>query len=163
AGSVGILLLTQDGGLKWRRVATNALPGLERVRFLDPRIGFVVGDGTDQYPSGVFTTSDAGRTWKPLPGPRTASWRTADFRDAQTGVLAGAWSRLMVFRQGALIGADVDTLGGRAVRSVQVVGNFAVAVGQGGLVLLSRDSGGVRWSYADLGLPTEVSACLDLH
>ncbi len=163
AGSVGLLLLTQDGGLKWRRVGTNALPGLERIRFLDPRNGFVAGDGTDQYPSGVFTTNDAGRTWKPLPGPHTPSWRTADFRDAQTGVLAGAWSRLAAFRQGALVAADVDTLGGRTVRGLQIVGNFAVAVGQGGLVLLSRDSAGVRWSYADLGLSTEVSACVDFH
>ena len=41
-----------------------------------------------------------------------------DRRDAQTGVLAGAWSRLAAFRQGALIAADVDTLGGRTVRGV---------------------------------------------
>jgi photosystem II stability/assembly factor-like uncharacterized protein len=162
-GSVGVLLFTQDGGLKWRRVATNALPGLQRIRFLDPKIGFVVGDGTEHYPSGLFTTADAGRTWEPVRGPRTASWMAADFRDAQTGVLAGAWSRLAAFRQGALVAADVDTLGGRTVRGLQMVGNFAVAVGQGGLVLLSRDSAGVRWGYADLGLPSEVSACLDFH
>jgi photosystem II stability/assembly factor-like uncharacterized protein len=163
AGSVGVLLFTRDGGLKWSRAATNALPGLHRVRFLDAKTGFVVGDGSDQYPTGVFQTADAGRTWKPVAGPRSPAWLAADFLDARTGALAGAWSRLAAFRQGVLGAADVDTLGGRTVRGLQLVDRFAVAVGQGGLVLLSADSAGARWSYADLRLPPEVSACWDFH
>src|SRR5947209_18960956 len=51
-GSVGVLLFTQDGGLRWRRAGLNTLPGLNRVRFLDNQRGFLVGDGTDQFPTG---------------------------------------------------------------------------------------------------------------
>jgi photosystem II stability/assembly factor-like uncharacterized protein len=162
-GSVGVLLFTLDGGLKWRRMAANALPGLNCVRFVDSQTGFALGDGTDQFATGIFRTADSGRTWQPVPGPRFPAWLAADFQDGRTGAMAGAWSRLGMLRQGNLGMADVDSLGGRAVRGLQVVGKRAVAVGQGGLVLLSKDSAGARWGYADLRLPTEVRACWDLH
>jgi photosystem II stability/assembly factor-like uncharacterized protein/tetratricopeptide (TPR) repeat protein len=162
-GSTGVLLFTRDGGLKWQRVGSNYFPGLERVQLLNNRLGFAVGDGSEQFPTGVFRTSDSGRTWHALPGPRCPGWLAADFQDDQTGALVGSWSRLAVLRNGALAAADVDVLAGRAVRAVQVIDRRAVAVGQGGLVFLSRDSAGARWGYADLHLPTEVRACMDFH
>jgi photosystem II stability/assembly factor-like uncharacterized protein len=163
AGSTGILLFTQDGGLKWRRAARYTLPGLNQARFLDDKIGYVVGDGTEQFPTGVFVTNDSGRSWQPVPGPRCPGWLAVDFRDGQTGALAGAWSRLASFRQGNLAAADVDILGGRNLRGLKLVGDRAVAVGQGGLVLLS-DTAGARWGYAEgLVLPPEVRAGWDFH
>src|SRR5262249_49441380 len=81
-GSVGVLLVTRDGGLQWHRVGTHALPGLNCVRFVDGKTGFAVGDGTDQFPTGIFRTVDGGRTWQPMPGPRSAAWLTADFQDS---------------------------------------------------------------------------------
>ena len=59
--------------------APTPCPGLNHVRFLDNKTGFVVGDGTDQFPTGVFITADSGRTWKPVPGPRCPGWLAADF------------------------------------------------------------------------------------
>jgi photosystem II stability/assembly factor-like uncharacterized protein len=163
AGSIGVILFTQDGGLKWRRAGENTLPGLNHVHFIDNKTGFVVGDGTEQFSTGVFTTSDNGRTWKPVAGARGPGWLAADFQDAETGVLAGPWGQLATLRKGALAPADVDTLGGRSLRGLQVVGKCAIAVGQGGLVLVSADSAGSRWGYADLALPTEVRAAWDFH
>src|SRR5438552_6305714 len=132
-GSAGVLLFTRDGGLKWQRIGTNFFPGLQRVQFIDNQVGFVVGEGTEESSTGIFRTSDSGRTWQALPGPRFPAWLAADFKDAQTGALVGSWSRLAVLRNGTLAAADVDDLGGRAVHAIQVVGNRAVAVGQGGL------------------------------
>jgi photosystem II stability/assembly factor-like uncharacterized protein len=163
-GSVGVLLFTRDGGLNWQRANMNTLPGLNRVHFLNGDAGFAVGDGSEQFPSGIFRTTDGGRTWRPLPGPRTTTWLAAGFQDAQTGTLAGAWSRLGVLRQDLVHKADMeDTLGGRAIRDLQLVGSRAVAVGQGGLILLSKNSGGDRWRYAAHRLPTEVIAAWDFH
>src|SRR5439155_25820295 len=34
-GSSGVLLYTKDGGVSWQRVLLNALPGLNRVLFVD--------------------------------------------------------------------------------------------------------------------------------
>src|SRR5262245_6054279 len=162
-GSAGVLLFTSDSGLTWKRVTLNALPGLNRVRFLDAKVGFAAGDGTDQYPSGLFQTTDGGRTWHPVAGPRCPSWLAADFYDEKTGALAGAWNRLAMLMQGKVVMADVDTLGGRSLTGVQVVGKRGVAVGQGALVLLSEDTGGSSWGVPDLGLPAELRADWDFH
>jgi photosystem II stability/assembly factor-like uncharacterized protein/tetratricopeptide (TPR) repeat protein len=160
-GSAGVLLFTRDGGLKWQRAATNAMPGLSCVRFVDHKNGFAVGDSSDQFPTGIFRTNDSGRTWQPVSGPRFPAWLSADFQDERTGALAGAWSSLGLLRQGSLVKADVDPLGGRAACGVRVAGKGALAVGQGGLVLLNKD--GTDWAYADLKLATEVRSCWDFH
>jgi photosystem II stability/assembly factor-like uncharacterized protein len=162
-GSTGLILLTRDGGVTWERVSQNTLPGLERIQFVDARNGFVVGDGSEEYPTGIFRTNDGGAHWTPLPGPRRPLWLAADFTDSQNGALVGAWGLLAVLRHDSLVAAEMDTLGGRTVRSIKVVGERAVAVGDGGLVLLSKDSAGARYRYANLKLPAEVRACLDFR
>src|SRR5438445_10824879 len=63
-GSAGVLLFTRDGGLKWQRVGSNYFPGLQRVQFLNNRLGFAVGDGSEQFPTGIFRTTDSGRSWQ---------------------------------------------------------------------------------------------------
>lgn len=162
AGSAGVILFTRDGGLKWKRAALNTFPGLNQVRFVDAMNGFVAGDGTEQYPSGLFVTGDGGSSWKPVNGPRTPTWLAAAFRDAHTGALAGGWDHLAAFRGDSLRPADVDLLGGRALGGIYLSGNRAVAVGQGGLILVS-DNAGARWGPADLRLPTSIRACWDFH
>jgi photosystem II stability/assembly factor-like uncharacterized protein len=162
-GSVGVLLYTRDGGMKWQRLLANALPGLNVLRFADADHAFVLGDGADQYPSGVFKSADGGRTWMPVPGPRAATWLAGDFQDGQTGALAGAWNRLSILRDGTFGRADLDPLlGGRSFQGLQIRGGRAIAVGQGGLVLTSR-SAGATWGFADLKQSPEVLASWDFH
>jgi photosystem II stability/assembly factor-like uncharacterized protein/tetratricopeptide (TPR) repeat protein len=148
-GSLGVVLFTEDGGLHWRTQSESRLPGVNCVRFLDARTGYAAGDGTDQFPAGVFRTGDGGRTWKPLTGPRSASWYALDLSDAGDGVLAGAWGQLATFRGEGVAPADIDPLGARNLRAVRMEGKRAIAVGQGGLVLQSADSGGRRWGYVN--------------
>ncbi len=165
-GSVGVLLYTRDGGIKWQRVTLNALPGLNQVRFLDDgKTGFLAGDCTDQYPSGLFVTHDAGRSWQPATGRRGTSWLAADFSDAQTGALGGAWDSVAMLRRDAVVFADDDRLRGqgRAVRGVRLDGKLGVAVGQGALVLINDDVAQHDWALADLGLPADVRAGWDFH
>jgi len=163
-GSVGVLLYTRDGGVKWQHVTLNALPGLNQVRFLDDgKTGFIVGDCTDQYPSGVFMTTDAGRNWQPVAGKRGTTWLAADFSDAQTGALGGAWDRLAFFHRDAIAAVDQDTLGGRALRGLQFGGKLGVVVGQGAFVQISTDAERMKWGVADLKLPAEVRAGWDFH
>src|SRR5262249_44516743 len=138
-------------------------PGLNRVQFLDGKTGYAAGDGTEQYPSGLFQTVDGGQTWQMVPGPTCPTWLAAEFSSPGTGVLAGAWGRLSVLRKETIVAADVDPLGARAVLGLQVMGNRAIAVGQRGLVLHSNDSAGSRWGYADLKLPAAISAAWDFR
>src|SRR5215211_3735347 len=163
-GSSGVVLATSDGGLQWKVVSTNSVPGLNLVKFFGERIGIAAGDGSEAFPSGLFTTLDGGRTWKPVPGTRNPTWLCGDFTDPETGVLAGAWNRLAPIRDGSLgVPVDVDSLGGRNVTALKVNGERAVAVGQGGLVMVSQDTSGVRWGFPDLKLPLEVRAAIDFH
>ncbi len=159
AGGVGVLLRTTDGGLSWEEVGVNALPGLHFVRFFDEQSGLVAGDGSDAFPTGIFTTADGGKTWRPVSGPRAASWRGGDFSDASTGVLVGAWGRVGTVRGGAYADADLDPLGGRTIHAVKACGPRAVAAGDGGAVLTSGD-GGNTWAVADLPLaPAALANC----
>src|SRR5437879_4396681 len=89
-GSVGVMLKTTDGGLKWEEIGVNVLPGLHVVRFVDDKTGFVCGDGSDAFPSGMFSTTDGGRTCRPVPGGRGPGWGAAGFiPDGMAGHLAG--------------------------------------------------------------------------
>ena len=125
------------------------------VRFADDKTGYLLGDGSDQYPSGLFVTADGGRNWQPVPGPRVPSWLAGDFSDGKGGALAGAWNRLGTIRNGKAFTVDMDSLGGRNLCGVQLHGKTGVAVGQGGLVL-TTDAAGSSWNYAELGLPKNV-------
>src|SRR5947209_2719785 len=160
-GSVGVILTTCDGGMHWSRAAGGSLPGLNCVRFFDENTGLVAGDGTDLFPSGLFATRDGGRSWHPAPGPRCPSWLACDFRDPQTVVLAGAWGRVAAISDGMLAPADEDRLGNRGVRAIRLEGRTGVAAGQNGLILISQDSGGARWGFAELGLSRDTAGDCD--
>jgi photosystem II stability/assembly factor-like uncharacterized protein len=148
-GSLGVVLFTDDGGLHWRTQNESRLPGVNCVRFLDQRTGYAAGDGTDQFPAGVFKTGDGGRTWKPLAGPRATSWYALDLGNAGDGILAGAWGQLATLHEDSVAPADIDPLGARNLRAVRVEGTHAIAAGQGGLVLDSADSAGRRWGFVN--------------
>lgn len=161
SGSSGIILITRDGGEKWQRLAAGTLPGLASVKFFDNGTGVVAGESSHGMPAGVFRTSDGGISWQQHGGPRCPGWCAADFSDADNGAVAGAWSRLAIVRNGLFRAADVDSLAGRSVRGLRLSGKMAVAVGDGGLVLISKDSAGARYGFAELGLTPEVLASLD--
>ena len=158
--SLGVMLKTSDGGLKWEEIGTNVLPGLHCVRFINEKSGFVCGDGSDAFPSGMFSTSDGGRMWKPVPGPRVPGWRAADFSaNGMHGILAGAWSKLGTLTANGFKEAELDPLSGRTVHGVKLGQTTSFAVGDGGLVMTSPD-GGNKWGFVNLGLsPATLANC----
>jgi photosystem II stability/assembly factor-like uncharacterized protein len=160
--SAGVVLYTRDGGVAWRRLMVHSLPALYLVRFVDNKTGYLAGDGSEQFPAGLFATTDGGKSWAPVPGPRAPSWRAGYF-NREGGALAGAWNRLATVRRAQVYAVDQDTLGGRNLCGLQLRGDGGVAVGEGGLVLLSSKSRGSTWNYTDLKLPADVQASWDFH
>src|SRR5262249_31228226 len=116
----------------------------------------------DQFPSGLFQTSDGGNTWQHQPGPRASSWLGAELRDDRNGLLAGAWGRLAMLRQGRVVHADWEAAGARSMHALAQAGQRAFAGGQGGLALTSGDDG-AHWSYASLPYPTDLQNNCDFH
>jgi len=169
-GSVGVMLRTTDGGIKWEEVGINVLPGLHVVRFFDEKNGFVCGDSSDAFPSGMFTTADGGRTWKGVAGGKLPSCRSADFFSGmRVGVVAGAWGRLGSVNDGVYKEGDLDPLAGRTLHAVCAMKTHdkkgfppAFAAGDGGAVLTSTD-GGKSWGFEDLGLPPAALASCDFR
>lgn len=136
--------------------------GLEDIHFFDERIGIAVGDSNEIYPTGVYRTADGGKNWLPVTGPRRTGWLRADFKDPNRGVLAGASGGLGVLRGNNVGTAEIDGMGARTLHAVKLVGDRAVAVGDGGAILVS-EAGGVRYRQVELNLPSEVRSCIDLH
>jgi photosystem II stability/assembly factor-like uncharacterized protein len=169
-GSVGVLLRTTDGGIHWDEAASNVLPGLHAIHFFDEKNGVICGDGSQAYPSGVFTCADGGHLWQPVGGVKLPSCRAAAFfPGSKAGVVAGAWSRLgTISPDGVYREADFDPLAGRTLHAVATARAgagqpaTAYAVGDGGAVLISRDAG-KSWGFTNLGLSPEALAACDFH
>ncbi len=162
-GSSGVLLLTKDGGLKWEQPLPNTVPGLNVVRFVDDKVGYLAGDGSELFPSGVYLTENGGMQWKPIPGPRCPSWLGCGIAEAGNAVLSGAWDRLATARPERVVTKDSDFLGGRDLRGVHFLGKTGVAVGQGGLVLVSSSAAGTDWHPLNPSLSPEIQSNWDFH
>jgi photosystem II stability/assembly factor-like uncharacterized protein len=163
-GSAGVLLFTEDGGLHWQSDPRmlNATPGLNVIRFVDTKVGYLAGDGSDHHPSGVFLTEDSGHTWRPIPGPRCTSWLGLAITESGNAVLTGAWNRLATARPERVFMGDFEDLGGRNIRGVHFLGKRGVVVGQGGLLQVNKTAAGNEWEL-NPNVPPELQKNWDFH
>lgn len=87
-GSQGVILKTENGGLNWTELSVGLLPGINVGKFFDGTNAVVAGEATAAFPTGLFATTDGGTSWKAVEGPKAYSWRSADFPNATSGLLA---------------------------------------------------------------------------
>lgn len=93
-GEKGIILHTADGGKTWEKQNSGVPNALERVQFINGKIGYAVGPAiysagasADRY--GVLLyTEDGGKNWKSV-NPTTATLRGLFFLDAKHGWVVG--------------------------------------------------------------------------
>jgi tetratricopeptide (TPR) repeat protein len=94
------------------------------------------------FPSGVFVSSDSGRSWSPLSGNGDAGWLTGDLMDLHTGVLAGRNGLLAFLRGGEIERLPNDHAGLCSYLNVRLGrGHGGWLVGEGGAVLCTSDRG----------------------
>ena len=159
----GVALRTRDGGKSWQNTPDLTLPGLRQVRFFDARQGWALGDGSAMYPSGVFRSEDGGRTWTPVAKGETLGWATGDFRDAKSGAVAGFGGSLGIVTANEIRPSRTTNLGPRPLRRLLLTGETGGwLVGDGGLVLTTRDSG-FTWTASPGELPDGVARQLDFR
>ncbi|HEY2412370.1 MAG TPA: YCF48-related protein [Pirellulaceae bacterium] len=159
----GVALRTRDGGKTWQNTPDLTLPGLRHVRFFDARQGWAIGDGSALYPGGVFRSEDGGRTWTPVAKGETLGWVTGDFQDPKSGAVAGFGGSLGIVTSTEIRPSRTTNLGPRSLRRLLLTGQTGGwLIGDGGLVLTTRDSG-FTWTAPAGELPDVAARELDFR
>lgn len=162
--SRGVVLATTDGGRSWESIAADIVPRLRAVRFFDHEHGVAAGDGTANSPSGLYTTDDGGRHWRPAPGVAERQWLAGAFVQDRVGEVAGVVAGLRG-SSARLSGRDVtlslaaeDRRGGYGVALVNESRGWLV--GDGALVRVTED-GGQAWGPPPSELPPSLTDWFD--
>jgi photosystem II stability/assembly factor-like uncharacterized protein len=180
-GERGTVLLSDDGGARWRQAATPVQVSLTAVRFVDARTGWAVG-----HLGVILKTDDGGEHWvRQLDGVQAAERIAAaagdderartlgarfveegpdkpffdvDFADAQRGIAVGAYGLAFATDDG---GRNWLPVLGRLpnpkslhLYGVRWAGGQVYVAGEQGLLLKSPDGGA---SFAALATPYKGS------
>ncbi len=161
--SVGVILFTKDGGIKWTKVLHNSLPGLNFVKFSDTQHGILAGASTDAYPAGFFYTIDGGKSWKKGEGPKNGTWYTASLTGNGAGFLAGNHNSLATLANFKSLINENSEISNRSFKSSHNNLKTIFLVGQGSQILANDTLTGNSWTSLNMGLSTELTSCIDFN
>jgi len=139
AGDEGLLLHTEDAGATWRSVDVGSKTRLRAVAIAEKGHVFVAGD------EGLFrVATDWGTTWQTVAAPRVQWTSVAPRHDGGEALLTTAGGDIYRWDGKALALVAAAPAGGLHAIALSEDGVIAVAVGEGGAMLVSSD-GGQRW------------------
>ncbi len=161
----GVVLMTVDGGHRWTLQQTANLPVITKVRMLDPMKGWVAGEASELYPTGIFRTKDGGKQWTPTSGGKSEGWASIDFYDEQSGAGIGTRGTVQILR-GAPQLSQTPHFGACRMNGMKLDSKPEATtgwmVGDKGLILSTTDRG-LRWTVAPGPLPGNAAAIVDLN
>jgi photosystem II stability/assembly factor-like uncharacterized protein len=139
AGDQGLLMTTEDAGVTWRSVDVGGKTRLRAVAIAEKGRVFVAGE------EGLFrVTADAGLTWQTVPAPAVVWTSVAARHDGSQALLTTAGGDIYRYDGQALSLVAAKPARGLESITLSQDGLVAVAVGEGGAMLVSTD-GGQRW------------------
>jgi photosystem II stability/assembly factor-like uncharacterized protein len=139
AGDDGLLLATEDAGATWRTIDLGSKTRLRAVAVAEKGRVFAAGA------AGLFVvSSDWGWTWDVIPAPSVEWTSVAPRHDGLGALLTTASGDIYRYDGTNLTLAAAAPAGGLQAIALSMDGLIAVAVGEGGAMLVSSD-GGQRW------------------
>lgn len=150
----GLVLLTENGGTRWRRVHSMGYGALTGLQLLGEHDGWALG------PAAWIGTGDGGETWHKLVPSQDGfafSGRAAVFIDPLHGWLLGHSCELMRTENGGRAWTLVPLPKGldKAYLDITFVDDLnGWLVGEHGAICHTRD-GGVTWELQTSGVPVE--------
>jgi photosystem II stability/assembly factor-like uncharacterized protein len=153
AGDGGTLLATEDAGATWRVVDSGVKTRLRAVALPAQRTVYVAGD------EGLLRMStDAGVTWRAVASPLVTWTSVAGRADGSRALLTTQGTPGKVFRLDGTVLTEVASAPAGGLNGVAMASDgTAVAVGDGGVMLVSRD-GGDTWRTRPSGTTRTLRA-----
>lgn len=145
AGYAGRIQRTDDGGVTWnvQRIERQH-EILNSIYFLDGEHGWAVGGA-----GLLLTTANGGETWDVIPTGRVEDLWSVKFLSRDRGVIVGEDGLILMTDNGGREWTQQDSGAGRALLSLAVAPGYAVAVGEGGLILRTEDFN--TWTAVESG------------
>ena len=157
AGYYGIILHTSDGGQTWEDQSISEDVAFNDVHFVDRETGWVVGEF-----STILHTKDAGKNWERLTGAveeesLDGKWEGDDsglgdetlfgvsFQNRLEGWVAGMDGIVAHTIDGGMSWSVRETGVTKNLYDIELGGDFGIAVGALGAVVITRD-GGKEWT-----------------
>lgn len=146
ADSLGVLLITTDGGVTWTLSPANPKYRIYSGYFPSQNVGYIATRGGN----GVWKTTDAGATWSQLTTPvvsTTNIWYDTRFFNESIGYLCdGSGNIIRTSDGGATWTLLPDPHGTTAIYAIQLFSaDDLIATGSGGKTYRSTD-GGQNWT-----------------
>jgi photosystem II stability/assembly factor-like uncharacterized protein len=139
SGDDGLLMATEDAGVTWRTIDVGSKTRLRAVAIADNAHIFAAGD------DGVFLVSpDWGWNWTAVAAPKVVWTSVAPRHDGGAALLTTASGDIYRYDGKELALVAAAPAGGLNAIAWSMDGQIAVAVGEGGAMLVSSD-GGQRW------------------
>ncbi len=161
--SRGVVIHTTDGGRTWKILTDTATPRIYKIKFFGLNEGVMAGDPGANTPTGIFSTSDGGKTWEGTIGIKVRGWRAGDFTAQDRGLVSGKMGKIAVVSEGNLNQALMTDLGLTGVYAIKFsAAGRAWAAGDGGLLRFT-ENGGVSWKSPAGPLPPEIRDTFDFR
>lgn len=153
-GNDAVVVVTDDGGATWKRVAvprSDIANKLIRVRCFEGGRAWAVG-----VMGAILSSEDWGASWQRRAEEVDVAWNDIAFADDQNFWVVGEFGSMMHSPDGGETWREIEPVSERSLMAVSFQGSEkAVAVGLDGLVIATNDAGR-SWSLIDAGTPMHL-------
>ena len=152
SGDCGMLMLSEDGGVTWKRIGSGSILGLNDVAFRDAENGWAVGN------NGCVLHTKDGKTWKKQRSDTNKDLNSVSFVSYLMGWAVGGKGCIIATADGGKKWKKQRSSVSRDLFGVSFVDqDNGWAVGSGGLILHTANGGGL-WQSQTSPVKTNLRA-----